>query len=84
VFLQTDISAVGVEDKEDKMRIFLNIVAVLLILLGSLWFLQGMNFLQGNVMSGQPQWVVIGGLAALVGIGLLVVANRRKGSLPKA
>jgi LPXTG-motif cell wall-anchored protein len=65
------------------MRIFLNIVAVLLILLGIVWFLQGVNVLQGNVMSGQPQWMVIGGLAALVGIGLLVFTNRRKGSLPK-
>lgn len=65
------------------MRIFLNIVAVLLILLGAVWFLQGIDVLRGNVMSGQPQWMVIGGLAALVGIGLLVFTNRRKGSLPK-
>ena len=64
------------------MKIALNIIGVVLILLGGLWFLQGMNVLRGNVMSGQPQWVVIGGIAAVVGIALLVFANRRKPSMP--
>jgi hypothetical protein len=63
------------------MKIALNIVGVILILLGGVWFLQGMNVLGGSVMSGQSQWAVNGGIAALIGIGLLVFANRR--SAPK-
>ncbi len=59
------------------MRIALNVVAVLLMLAGTLWFLQGINVLGGSVMSGQSQWVIIGGLVALAGIGLLVFVNRR-------
>ena len=64
------------------MKIVLNVVGVVLVLLGGLWFLQGMDVLRGNVMSGQPQWVGIGGIVALVGIGLLVFNNRRRGTAP--
>ncbi len=60
------------------MKIALSVLGVLLVLLGGVWFLQGLDVLRGNVMSGQPQWVVIGGIAALVGLGLLVFANRRR------
>ncbi len=60
------------------MRIALNVVAVLLVLAGAVWFLQGINVLGGSVMSGQSQWVLIGGIVALVGIGLLVFVNRSK------
>ena len=59
------------------MKIALNIVGVLLILVGGGWFLQGISVLPGSVMTGQTQWAVYGGLAALIGIGLLVFANRR-------
>jgi LPXTG-motif cell wall-anchored protein len=62
------------------MKIFLNIVGVLLILVGGVWFLQGINVLPGSLMSGQTQWAVYGGLAVLIGIGSLVFANRRKAS----
>ena len=64
------------------MKIALNIIGVLLILVGAGWFLQGINVLPGSLMSGQTQWVVIGGLAFLIGIGALVFANRRSASKP--
>lgn len=35
------------------MKIISNIVGVLLILAGGVWFLQGLNVLPGSVMSGQ-------------------------------
>ncbi len=60
------------------MRIALDVVGVLFILVGGLWFLQGINVLGGSVMSGQGQWVVIGGTIAVVGIALLVLGNRRR------
>jgi uncharacterized membrane protein len=62
------------------MKIALSIIGVLLILEGGAWFLQGINVLPGSVMSGQTQWAVYGGLAVLIGIGLLVFANRRAAS----
>ncbi len=60
------------------MRIALDVVGVLFFLAGGVWFLQGVNVLGGSAMSGHPQWVVIGGIVALVGIGLVVWANRRR------
>jgi LPXTG-motif cell wall-anchored protein len=66
------------------MKIALNIVGVLIGLMGLVWFLQGINILQGSsLMSGQTQWAVIGGIALVVGIGLLVFANRRKTAPPQ-
>jgi hypothetical protein len=60
------------------MKIALSIIGVLLVLMGGVWFLQGINVLQGSaVMSGQSQWAWYGGLAVLIGIGLLVFSNRR-------
>lgn len=60
------------------MRIVLNIVGVLLVLLGSIWVLQGINVLPGSFMSGQMRWAVRGGILLVVGIGALVWANRKR------
>ncbi len=64
------------------MRIFLNILAVLLVLVGVVWFLQGMNVLLGTVMTGQTQWTVIGIIAFVAGIALLIFSNRRRATPP--
>ena len=59
------------------MRIAMNAVGVLFVLVGCVWFLQGINILPGSFMTGQTKWAVYGGLLCVVGIGLLIVANRR-------
>jgi hypothetical protein len=63
------------------MKLFLNVLAVLLILAGGVWFLQGINILPGSFMTGQIKWAIYGVIAFLVGIGLLLFA-RRSGSPP--
>jgi hypothetical protein len=60
------------------MRIALTVVGLILIVLGCVWFLQGINVLPGSFMSGQIRWSVNGGIAAVVGLILIVVANRRR------
>jgi hypothetical protein len=66
------------------MKIALNIIGVLIGLMGLVWFLQGINVLQGSsLMSGQSQWAVIGAIALVIGVGLVVFANRRKASPPQ-
>jgi len=60
------------------MKIVLNVIAVLLILPGIIFFLQGINVLLGSPMTGQPQWAIIGGILIVVGAGLLWFANRRR------
>jgi len=62
------------------MRIVLNIVGVLLVLLGSIWVLQGINVLPGSFMSGQMRWAVRGGILIVAGIVGLVWANRKRKS----
>jgi hypothetical protein len=59
------------------MRSVIRIVAVLLIVFGCVWFLQGINILPGSFMTGQTRWAVYGGIAVVVGIGLLFGARRR-------
>ena len=63
---------------EAVLKIVLNIVGVLLILPGIVFFLQGINVLPGSYMSGNPQWVINGGIMVLIGASLLWFANRRK------
>jgi hypothetical protein len=58
------------------VRIALTIIGGLFTLMGVIWFLQGINVLPGSFMSGQTKWAVNGGVAAVVGVSLLVVANR--------
>jgi hypothetical protein len=58
------------------MRIALNVLGVLFLLMGSVWFLQGTNVLPGSFMTGQQKWAVYGGLLLVAGIGLLVSTSR--------
>ncbi len=66
------------------MRPFLTIVGILLILAGAIWFLQGIGVLPGSFMTGQSQWAIYGGLALLLGVGLVVFANRRRSRPPRS
>jgi len=60
------------------MKLTLTIIAVLLILAGIVFFLQGVNILPGSYMTGDPQWAVNGGVMTLLGMGLIFWANRRR------
>jgi hypothetical protein len=62
------------------MRIFLNVVCAILVLLGIVWFLQGINVLPGSFMTGQTRWAVRGAILAFAGIAGLVWANRKRRS----
>ena len=58
------------------------IVGVLFILMGAVWFLQGINVLPGSFMTGQIRWAFFGGLAVVLGAGLVFLANRRRADPP--
>ncbi len=60
------------------MKIIWDIIGVALILAGGVWFMQGVGVLPGSVMSGQAQWAIYGGIAILLGAGLLLYVNRRE------
>jgi hypothetical protein len=61
-----------------KVRLPLVIPAVILVLLGLLWVLQGAGVLAGSFMSGQKLWLVIGLVVALAGLGLGYLGLRRR------
>lgn len=60
------------------MKTTLSIAGALLVVVGTVWFLQGINILPGSFMTGQMRWAVRGGIAAAVGIVLLLLARRKK------
>ncbi len=60
------------------MRIASSIIGVVMVLMGSVWFLQGINVLPGSFMTGQRQWAIYGGIAVIAGVGLLVWASRHR------
>jgi hypothetical protein len=65
------------------LKITLNIFGVLLVLMGAIWFLQGINVLPGSFMTGQIRWAINGGISFVIGVGLLVGANWRKNKTDK-
>jgi hypothetical protein len=60
------------------MKIALNVIGVILMIPGVIWFLQGINVLPGSFMTGQIQWAINGGVLIVVGAGLLWWVNRKR------
>ena len=58
------------------MKWIANGIGVILTLLGIFWTLQGTNIIPAGFMAGQRQWIRIGSVVGLAGIGLLVYVNR--------
>jgi uncharacterized integral membrane protein len=61
------------------MKWVLWIVGVVLVLVGALWFLQGINVIPVGFMAGQPLYTFLGLIVAVIGSALIVFANRRFG-----
>ena len=60
------------------MKLGINVVAILIALMGIVWFFQGIGVIQGSFMSNTSQWTLIGLVFLVVGVGLLIYNNRRK------
>jgi uncharacterized membrane protein HdeD (DUF308 family) len=60
------------------MRIAMTVAGGLCVLMGGVWFLQGINVLPGSFMTGQAKWAVYGALLLAVGVAVVVAANRRR------
>ena len=61
------------------MRMLMTILGALLVLMGGVWILQGINVLPGSFMTGQTKWAVYGALSAVAGIVLIVLGRRGPG-----
>ncbi len=67
-------------------RIFSTLLGLVLIALGVIWILQGLNLAfngpmaggQRSFMVGDPRWIVYGVILALLGLGQAVWSVRRR------
>ena len=70
------------------MTRLLRIVGIILMVMGTIWFLQGINILPGSFMTGQPRWAVNGVIAFAVGVLITIRVQRRArlatGSSPRS
>jgi hypothetical protein len=53
-------------------------LGVLLVLVGLIWTLQGLDVLGGSVMSGVTLWAIVGPIVAILGVWLVVGAVRAR------
>jgi uncharacterized membrane protein HdeD (DUF308 family) len=53
-------------------------IAVVLIVVGLVWFGQGIGLIGGSFMSGEAVWAVIGFVAVVFGLALLRGAQRAR------
>jgi hypothetical protein len=53
-------------------------IGIVLVLVGVLWTLQGLDILGGSGMSGVAIWAVIGPFVALIGLVVALGARRKR------
>ncbi|GEP34581.1 hypothetical protein NSZ01_23490 [Nocardioides szechwanensis] len=53
-------------------------VAGLMVLVGALWTLQGLGYVEGSSMTGEKTWSVIGPIVAGLGVALAISIMGRK------
>jgi hypothetical protein len=62
-----------------SLRLLAAIFGGLMVALGFVWILQGVNILPGSFMTGQVQWAIYGAVLALLGVGLVFWTKLRRG-----
>lgn len=65
------------------MKIVANIVGFICVVIGALWFSQGMNWIRTGFMAGHRRWIAIGGVLLMVGVFVVIFGNRNKTHNPK-
>ena len=59
------------------MRWILMVVGSLMLVMGLVWTLQGLNVLGGSAMTGQTLWAVVGPIVAIAGVVIVGLGIRR-------
>ena len=61
------------------MRVVSSLLGLLLVALGGVWMLQGLNLaFKVGFMVGDPKWTLYGAILALVGVAQVVWSNTRQ------
>ena len=53
-------------------------LGAIMVVVGAIWTFQGLGYLEGSPMTDQSIWAILGPLLAGLGVGLVVVAARRR------
>jgi hypothetical protein len=53
-------------------KLMLTVAGVLVVALGVVWTLQGLDVIKGSGMSGTRFWAIIGPVVAVVGVAMVV------------
>jgi hypothetical protein len=48
------------------------LIAIALLVVGGVWFFQGIGIIEGSFMTGEAVWAVLGAVCVVAGITLLV------------
>ena len=52
-------------------------IAIVLLLVGVVWFFQGVGVIEGSFMTGEAVWAAIGAVCVVAGLALLLVRPTR-------
>jgi len=52
-------------------------IAIVLLVVGAVWFFQGIGVIEGSFMTGEAVWAMIGAVCAAAGLALLLVKPSR-------
>jgi hypothetical protein len=67
---------------DSVMRILSTLVGIFVMIIGSIWILQGLNLAWGalsrSFMQGNHQWAMYGVLLLFVGVGQVIWSNTRQ------
>jgi hypothetical protein len=58
-------------------RTLVAVLGGLMVLVGAVWTLQGLGYLEGSSMTGQDIWAIIGPIIAGFGVAALLTGLRR-------
>ena len=53
-------------------------LGAIMVVVGAIWTFQGLGYLEGSPMTDQTIWAILGPILAGLGVGLILVAVRRK------
>ena len=52
-------------------------IAIALLVVGGVWFFQGIGVIEGSFMTGEAVWALIGAVCVAAGLALLLVKPSR-------
>ena len=61
-------------------KTLLALLALGMVVVGTIWTFQGLGYLEGSAMTGVQAWAVVGPLVAGLGVALLIVVMRPRDS----